>query len=379
MEEKDFENLRQMLNDASNIEIQTKAQTFFDVSGYPHYENVMSNILAFFFNPNEEHGFKDLWIKSLIECYNKTAGKTISLGSVETVEREIVTDEGKRIDIVIALDNAAIAIENKIFAPVNNDLGSYHKKIKKDHEEKEIMEILLTKDKSKHEKGEGYCFYNITYQNFLGCVKENLGEYIADANAKWLIFAKEVMKNIENLGENKMNEKWETFLCKNREIIQQFFDQYFSALQQNENYMQEIANRLREDITKNELVLPAVDKITYNMNYTENNYKYAYFSIFIDIRKDKETITFEPFIMKNNPYELIIALWVREGNKECNWKAEKEVLKKDFPKLKTTKEYNKWGNTLILGTLNINRLSKEELSEKLYKIVKNLSELYQEK
>ena len=57
MEFKKFENL---LKEASNIveKIPIKEKTFMDISGYPYYENVCSNILAFYFKPKEEHKLK---------------------------------------------------------------------------------------------------------------------------------------------------------------------------------------------------------------------------------------------------------------------------------------------------------------------------------
>lgn len=33
-----------------------KTRTFMKVSGYPHYENASTNLLAFYFDPEEEHG-----------------------------------------------------------------------------------------------------------------------------------------------------------------------------------------------------------------------------------------------------------------------------------------------------------------------------------
>lgn len=48
----DIEKLNQFLFDANKLykKIPIKEKTFMDVSGYPHYENVCSNILAFYFN-----------------------------------------------------------------------------------------------------------------------------------------------------------------------------------------------------------------------------------------------------------------------------------------------------------------------------------------
>lgn len=40
-----------------------REHNFIDICGFPRYENIISNILAFFFNIEEQHGFKDLWLK----------------------------------------------------------------------------------------------------------------------------------------------------------------------------------------------------------------------------------------------------------------------------------------------------------------------------
>ena len=45
--------------------------TIFDISGYPHYEDVISNWYAFFFDPLAEHSLRDLFLQSLIEIINE--------------------------------------------------------------------------------------------------------------------------------------------------------------------------------------------------------------------------------------------------------------------------------------------------------------------
>lgn len=61
-------NMEKFLKDAEHIynRIPKKEKTFMEVSGYPHYENVCSNILSFYFNPNEEHRLNDIVLKSLL-------------------------------------------------------------------------------------------------------------------------------------------------------------------------------------------------------------------------------------------------------------------------------------------------------------------------
>ena len=58
----ELSNYNDLLYEASEIykRIPRKEKTFMDISGYPHYENVCSNILAFYFNPLEEHNLNNL-------------------------------------------------------------------------------------------------------------------------------------------------------------------------------------------------------------------------------------------------------------------------------------------------------------------------------
>jgi len=46
-------------------QVETEKPTIFQISWYPHYENVASNILQFFFSPDEVHGVKELFLSSL--------------------------------------------------------------------------------------------------------------------------------------------------------------------------------------------------------------------------------------------------------------------------------------------------------------------------
>lgn len=49
---------KEMLNSLKRIDTEKNktTKTFMEVSGYPHFENVASNILSFFFTSDEEHG-----------------------------------------------------------------------------------------------------------------------------------------------------------------------------------------------------------------------------------------------------------------------------------------------------------------------------------
>ena len=108
---------KKVLYEASELysKIPVKEKTFMDVSGYPHYENVCSNILAFYFNTIEEHNMNNLVINSLIKVLknNNINIEPIKENDIVKVSREYTTLKGNRIDIVLENDNLVIGIENK--------------------------------------------------------------------------------------------------------------------------------------------------------------------------------------------------------------------------------------------------------------------------
>ncbi len=100
-----------------------RPRTFMEIAGYPHYENVCSNILAFFMDPEESHGLGTLVLDALASVGNIAANGGV-WGNV-SVEREVVTRAGNRVDILITSDDHAVLIENKIFAAVHNPFPDY--------------------------------------------------------------------------------------------------------------------------------------------------------------------------------------------------------------------------------------------------------------
>jgi len=92
-----------------------RPRTFMEIAGYPHYENVCSNILAFFLDPEEPHGLGTLMLDALANAGGRSDANEGVGGSV-SVEREVGTEAGNRIDILIESDDRIVLIENKIYA-----------------------------------------------------------------------------------------------------------------------------------------------------------------------------------------------------------------------------------------------------------------------
>lgn len=184
-----------------------------EVSGYPHYENVTSNMLAFLFDPDEEHELRDLMLRAFL----RMAGHAdiAEIGSVRIV-REECTDSGNRIDLLIDAETFTICIENKIFAATNNDLGDYAKHLRRYSANKSVVVKALLGVKPYDEGQLGAGFRGFTYPQFWRHVRSLLGEYSASADPKWIAFLADLMQTTTDLsGGNMELQQSDDFFIKN--------------------------------------------------------------------------------------------------------------------------------------------------------------------
>lgn len=206
-----------------------QGRTFMEVSGYPHYENVSSNILAFYFDPFAEHGLKEL----LVSAFLKMAGveEMPSLGKV-TVNREWGTDEGKRIDLIIDSEAFTIGVENKIKHWLANDLEQYSEVIDRlGHKKNIVIKAVLGLHRI---QGTGQLkggFSSYTYGQLWQQVRAMLGHYISDANPKWVTYLIDFMETITNLtGQNIELQKTDQFFIEHNDLLENMFEMRNSFL-----------------------------------------------------------------------------------------------------------------------------------------------------
>ena len=203
-----------------------KDRTFLEISGYPHYENVWSNILQFFLNPNNEHGFQDLVLNALVKCIEPDFTCDYERENV-SVEREFPTIKNNRIDLVIQTEKYVIGIENKIFHFLNNDLNDYSQTVSslcRANSKKAITFVLSLKsltNQQDREKIKESGFKNVTYIDLFENIKKNWGDFISTANPKYDILLKDFIKSIQNLTSRTMENKelW-GFFKENAEDIE---------------------------------------------------------------------------------------------------------------------------------------------------------------
>jgi hypothetical protein len=195
--------------------------TFLEIAGYPHYENVCSNILSFYFDSRGLHQLDDLLIQSILNCvkfdFNEKNINTIN------VTREVFTNEDKRIDIVIECEDVVIAIENKIWAPIYNDLNIYSKFIDEKFNNERVKIVLSVLPVFENFKSG---FLNITYQMFFDELKNNIGTKIIQAHPKYLTLLTDFIESILNLTKpDEMNKEMLNFFIEEKERVLQLIDE----------------------------------------------------------------------------------------------------------------------------------------------------------
>jgi hypothetical protein len=196
----------------------TRDPTPMEISGYPHFENVCSNILAFFFDPVEVHGLGTLFLDAIADIGRLRDLPNLFAGEI-TVEREVRTSSKNRLDLLITSDGAFILIENKVFATVRNPLGEYARYFKsKLKESRQPLKLLLTLNATVEKPKHG--FQNVTHGQFVAAVRDRLGRYIANANTRYVTFLVDFLNTLENLQMGiAINQNFVKLMSERRETV----------------------------------------------------------------------------------------------------------------------------------------------------------------
>lgn len=219
-----------MLSDLSTFfeqfeipQVEKREKTFLEISQQPHYENVLSNIYAFFFRVTEEHGFQDLFLSTLKSFIDeRIEGKKFDELDDPYVETEKHTKKGGRIDLLIHNKQGTIIIENKVYHTLNNDLDDYWTSVAaaSDRHKVGIILSLFPIDRSQYanyKSAEHY--FNLTHLELMERVMDNVERYREGTSPKFGVFLEDFYQNIKNLSESSMNATDLQFYLEHRKPI----------------------------------------------------------------------------------------------------------------------------------------------------------------
>jgi len=234
-----MQHLKILLDEFEQIpKIKSSNPTLIEIAGFPHYENVCSNILAYYFETQNPHGLSNLLLKSLVDCLSDI--ELYEIFETVDVRREEPTANRKRLDIIIETEDLVIGIENKIYAALYNDLDNYSAHLNKVYaSKKNILKVVLSLSSTfsgVHPSG----FVNITYHTFIQSIKKNIGSYVINGDSKAIIFLLDFMNTIENLTKPEtMNTETLEFFNNNQEAIN-------NLLEERNKLQQYIANKVNQ-------------------------------------------------------------------------------------------------------------------------------------
>ncbi len=211
-----------------------------EIAGYPHYENVCSNILAFFMDPEESHGLGTLVLDALASVGNIAAADE-GLGGTVSVQREVITDEGNRIDLLIESDNRVALIENKIYASAINPFDDYADYLDRIAGDRKKHKLLLTLYPTN--EGSDWHFENLTYEEFVERIRSLLGGYVSSADARYLMMFLDFLNTLESLRRGtRMDQKFVKLLAERSDDIKHLFAELKSFRSELRNKVEGLQN-----------------------------------------------------------------------------------------------------------------------------------------
>jgi hypothetical protein len=238
-----LETLQKFLDKADIPRIESQPKTFLGITKQPHYENVMSNIYAFYFDVNEEHGLKDLFILALTELINEKLERAVDVLSGFNIETEYPTNKGGRIDLLLWNDDEAIIIENKVYHILNNDLEDYLETVKQKHKTGIVLSLYPVAQSLIQDK----LFINILHYDLLQRVMDKVGPYHLSASDKYLVYLKDFYQNTINLSK-PMNRENVNFYYQNQDKVNTAFQLRNAVLQEIKREVEKVGTQLKEEV-----------------------------------------------------------------------------------------------------------------------------------
>ena len=196
-------------------------QSFLEICGFPHYEQVASNLLAFFLDPAGPHQLGSLTLSALLGENDLDFGQVF-------IERKI-----QNIDLVVYSDSHLIGIENKIFHSVTNPFDRYAAHLVAEANGRQVEKILLIPEAPLKQPGSG--FRVLLYATFIAEVRRRLAADPNKGDPRYRILMDDFLTTMDNLQKVKtsMTPEHMKFFRENAEDLDrlvQTIDQFKKEL-----------------------------------------------------------------------------------------------------------------------------------------------------
>lgn len=261
-----------------------REMTIFDTALNNHHENPITELLAFFLNPNGKHQLGDSFYQGFITALKQYEQyQDVEFGEFKQLSTQQVTDQGKFIDLWVETDKALIIVEVKVYHHQNNPFKEYeawaNKKIEyqnRQDQEKRLISIVLCPN--------GKCtianWLGLSYTQLTTSIKPHVSQYAFNQTLnKWAVFARDFLLHLDSFNHlldidmSRLN-----FVVDNMYKIQELIDLKQSVFQ---DIIRHINTQLQ--IALGENYQPEVKENTWNNNpaflFTGQNWKDNSYSI----------------------------------------------------------------------------------------------------
>jgi len=215
-----------LLADAKKYFQPEREKSIFDVGARGHYENPTTDLLAFFLNPEEEHGLGDCFLRALLDC---VGGKDQPARLIQEPQREVSAKDGKRMDLLLHGEDWGLLLENKIFSGQYNPFSEYEDyfdALCQERNWQHPMRVILSPSGESQPKWTG-----LRYETFIAAVHNQLEQRDAQFFGKWLILAKDFLLHLKNLTtEHEMDSNAVGFVFKHLPEIRELKNLHDQAI-----------------------------------------------------------------------------------------------------------------------------------------------------
>ena len=247
-----------------------------EIAGFPQWENVYSNILAFLVDTEQVHGFGQLFIRSIMAAYRNECPKKLRteapdpdlVEATDRVEREVTTATNRRIDIIIECAGFLVCIENKIWSALHNDLGDYRDHCEKHSGERPVIGIVLSPRRVASQSLKTHHFVNVTSASLVDEVRPRMGNHIGRHNSQYQYLLLDFLEQANRFSEAyaMTDDKWK-FL--------EFWRDHEDKISNIQSMCDEIRHGLRAKEKAQAHIIQCMERLTPSEQEVFNSWIYA--------------------------------------------------------------------------------------------------------
>lgn len=349
-----YENL---LLKAQKYKMPEREMTIFDTALKNHHENPITELLAFFLDPNEKHGLGSSFYNGFIEAikYHEKYSE-FEFGEILRVVTQQSTDKGNRIDLWFETDTALVIVEVKVHHIQNNPFKDYvswgnktlaviNKAQPDSQEQKHLVTVIL----SPLGECSQDCWVGTSYSELTAETKQALGiQIIQNPLNKWGIFARDFLLHLDSFNDLlETNMESLKFVVDNMQKIQEL-------VQLRENVYKEIIDHINNSfqIALGDEYEAGFRWHTWNgtpaLRFVGNNWKYW-------------TETVLNLHINNSPMSCSITIYIDNHTDEIIKKVKQALSRGPYSQTESWYEKNNkfWAMRWELNQFDLNEVTKQ--------------------